>query len=51
MTLYDYIGGRDLRGGPVLVLTQPSDMNIEVLMEIGHQDFFDMLAYFTSVSR
>ena len=45
------IGGRDKRGGPVLLLTQPSHLELEVLMELTNQDFFDMLAYFTSVPR
>jgi len=44
-------GGRDLRGGPVLILTQSPQLELEMLMELTNQDFFDMLAYFTSVPR
>ena len=46
-----HIGGRDKRGGPVLLLTQPIHLELDTLIEITDQDFFDMLAYFTSVPR
>ena len=44
-------GGRDKRGGPVLVLTQPASLELDALIEITDQEFFDMLAYFSSVPR
>lgn len=44
-------GGRDVRGGPVLLLTQPRQLEIETLIEMTDQEFFDMLAYFASVPR
>ncbi len=45
------LGGRDKREGPVLLLTQPRHLELDTLIEITDQDFFDMLAYFTSVPR
>lgn len=35
----------------MLVLTQPDNLELDTLIEITDQDFFDMLAYFTSVPR
>lgn len=45
------LGGRDKRGCPLVTLTQPKNLQVDWLIEIGVSEIIDMLAYFTSVPK
>ena len=49
--IYRTIGGRDGRGGPRLSISQPKDVDVDLLMEVSMAEILDMLAYFTFVPR